>query len=372
MRLFSRKSKTEELEERAEEPYNVFLPPSLPGYTPVGELGALSLPAFWRGVRLKVDTIGTLPLHGYRGTERLDVALLEQPDPSEDRTVTFSRLLTSLILKGNAFALLGDFDEFGYPGVIKVVPPSVVSFNSGTGMYQVAGEDKHPSEMLHVRGLTLAGDVFGLGCVEIHRRALQGAIQVDEFARNFFVDPAFPSGILKINKQGLSQTEYDDIITRWVSRQAGKRTPVALPPDIDFQPVALSNEDSQFLQTRVHTLTEVANIVGVPGYFIGAQGPSMTYSNAETESLNLLKFYLRGDMIALERAFSALLPDGIEARFNPDALLRMDTASRYRAHATALQHKFLSLDEVRELENREPLPEVRNRKETVGESLEEQ
>jgi hypothetical protein len=40
---------------------------------------------------------------------------------------------------------------------------------------------------------------------------------------------------------------------------------------------------------------------------------------------------------------------------NVDALLRPDTKSRYEAHKIALDAGFLTLDEVRELENREPL-----------------
>jgi hypothetical protein len=39
---------------------------------------------------------------------------------------------------------------------------------------------------------------------------------------------------------------------------------------------------------------------------------------------------------------------------NVDALLRPDTKSRYDAHKVALDAGFLTVDEVREFENREP------------------
>lgn len=42
---------------------------------------------------------------------------------------------------------------------------------------------------------------------------------------------------------------------------------------------------------------------------------------------------------------------------NVDALLRPDTKTRYEAHKIALDAGFLTVDEVRELENREPLAE---------------
>jgi phage portal protein BeeE len=52
------------------------------------------------------------------------------------------------------------------------------------------------------------------------------------------------------------------------------------------------------------------------------------------------------------------LPRGQYAKMNVDALLRPDTKSRYEAHKIALDSGFLTLDEVRELENREPIAET--------------
>jgi phage portal protein BeeE len=60
-------------------------------------------------------------------------------------------------------------------------------------------------------------------------------------------------------------------------------------------------------------------------------------------------------MIRFEQAFSDLLPRGQVAKFNVDAFLRADTLTRYQAHAIALQSGFLTLDEVRALEDRNPI-----------------
>ena len=42
-------------------------------------------------------------------------------------------------------------------------------------------------------------------------------------------------------------------------------------------------------------------------------------------------------------------------KFNPDALLRTDTKTRYEAHKTALASHFLTIAEVRALVDRRPL-----------------
>jgi phage portal protein BeeE len=53
---------------------------------------------------------------------------------------------------------------------------------------------------------------------------------------------------------------------------------------------------------------------------------------------------------------NALVPRGQYVKFNAAALLKVDTLSRYQAHEIGLRAGFLTLDEVRELEDREPLP----------------
>ena len=60
----------------------------------------------------------------------------------------------------------------------------------------------------------------------------------------------------------------------------------------------------------------------------------------------------------IEQKMTEYLPRGQYAKMNVDALLRPDTKSRYEAHKIALDAGFLTLDEVRELENREPLAET--------------
>ena len=91
----------------------------------VSEHSALSIPAFWRAVSLKAGLVATFPLYAYDASGKLEQQplLLEQPDPTEDFTTTVIQLVTSLILCGNAFAILGYFDSLGYPRVIKPVHP---------------------------------------------------------------------------------------------------------------------------------------------------------------------------------------------------------------------------------------------------------
>jgi len=132
---------------------------------------------------------------------------------------------------------------------------------------------------------------------------------------------------------------------------------------LKFDPIGVSHEDSQFIESRRFTTEEVARIFGVPPHMIGAevQG-SMTYANAETRAIDYLKFCLGPWLARIESAINFACISPLERRqlyveFLPDALLATDTAGRYGAYKTGLEAGFLTLDEVRRKENLPALPQ---------------
>ena len=84
-------------------------------------------------------------------------------------------------------------------------------------------------------------------------------------------------------------------------------------------------------------------------------GNSMTYSNVEQEWLGFVRFGLMSYLRRIEEAFTSITPRGQTVRFNVEALLRSDTKSRYDAHNIALSAGFLTVNEVRKIENLPPI-----------------
>src|SRR5690606_7065762 len=82
---------------------------------------------------------------------------------------------------------------------------------------------------------------------------------------------------------------------------------------------------------------------------------SMTYSNTETDALNLIKFCLGGIIARFEQELSEAHPRGTFVKANLDSLLRPDTKTRYEAHEIGIRSGWLLKSEVRELENLEPI-----------------
>jgi phage portal protein BeeE len=91
---------------------------------------------------------------------------------------------------------------------------------------------------------------------------------------------------------------------------------------------------------------------------IGSEaGGSLTYANVEQRDLDFLKYGVGPKITRLESALTGLLPRGQYVKFNTGALLRTDLKTRYESYALALAgpQPWLTVDEVRDLEDREPI-----------------
>ena len=329
----------------------------------VDETSTLSVPGIWRAVTLISDAIGGLPLHAYRSEEYVDPQpnLLLKPVPTETRIETVSAMVASLIIHGNYVAILGEPGANGYPDSIYPVAVHRVNVRKQDGriVYRIDDVDYQADEVLHIKGFSMPGEIVGYGILSAQRQAIGGAVAVNTYAQRYFDGGAQPTGIIYSANPDLTQEEAELLKTQWLRQYGGtKRTPAVLNESTKFQQLSDNAKDAQLLETRQFSLTEIANMIGLPAYYLGAPNSSRTYSNVSEENLQLVRWSLLPWIQRCEASLTELLPRGQYAKFNIDALLRPDTKTRYEAHKIALDAGFLTLDEVRELENREPLDET--------------
>jgi HK97 family phage portal protein len=329
----------------------------------VDETSTLSVPGIWRAVTLISDAIGGLPFHAYRSEEYVDPQpnLLQKPVPTETRIETISSMVASLIIHGNYIAILGEPGLNGYPDHIYPVAVHRVNVRKEDGVlvYRIDNRDYSADEILHIKGFSMPGEMVGYGILSAQRQAIGGAVAVNTYAQRYFDGGAQPTGIIYSSNPDLSQTEAEALKSAWLRQYGGtKRTPAVLNESTKFQQLSDNAKDAQLLETRQFSLTEIANMIGLPAYYLGAPNSSRTYSNVSEENLQLVRWSLMPWIQRIEQRFTDYLPRGQYAKMNVDALLRPDTKSRYEAHKIALDAGFLTLDEVRELENREPLAET--------------
>ena len=332
----------------------------------------LSVPAIWRAVTMISDSAGVLPLHAYKGDTQVNPTprLLERPNPLETRITTIQAMTAAIIVHGNYVAILGEPGPSGYPESIYPVNPERVEIFrereeitiNGITTYRTVKRFRidhkvyDSSEIFHVPGFTLPGEVAGIGIIAAQRQGIGAAIAVMEYAARYFDGGTMPSYVIKSKNPDLTAEEADLLKLRWMEAYGGRsRRPAVMNAETDVEPLTANANDSQLIEARTQAQADAANIVGIPGHSVGAPNSNRTYSNLETQGLEYLRWTLLPITSRIEAAFSDYLPRGTVAKFEYDGILRADTLTRYQAHQIALSNGFLSIDEVRALENRPPL-----------------
>ena len=130
---------------------------------------------------------------------------------------------------------------------------------------------------------------------------------------------------------------------------------------LKFTPIAIPNNEAQFLETRKFQIEEIARMYRVPLHMIGDLDHA-TFSNVEHLSLDFVKYSLDPWIVRWEQSLQkALLSDSEKGqyfvKFNVDGLLRGDYASRMQGYATARQNGWMSANDIRELEDMNMLSE---------------
>ena len=372
--------------------------PARPAYSSVSGIevtpkSAIRMSTVYACVRLLGDTISSLPVAAYvrRGRARISYsaaygdtpAWVNRPNPEASRLEFFEQVLASLNLNGNAFILtvrddMGDVQELYCinPEHVKIKRPSpnesVVyevritdtdnnnDYAESTNTYKTMLLTKN--EMLHIPMFRLPGSLYGLGPVAAARLTLGGAMAAETYAAAYFGNAANPGGVIEYPGD-LTEEQASDIGRDWnISHtgpyRAGKIG--ILSGGASFKPLSLNAADAQLLDSRRFGIEEVARLFRVPVSLLGHPVPgAMSYASVEAQNLSFVQHSLRPLLERLEQSLSNLLPekDGF-IKFNLDALLRGTTIERFDAYQRGLQQGFLSLNDVRAIEDLSPLGEA--------------
>lgn len=347
-------------------------PPLAPDWSTPGYQGGMGIPGAWRAALLIADALGSVPWHAYRRigegpAVRLTPTppLLDQPSPPETRVTTFSSLALDLLWHGNAVGLVASRNAAGYPTSIHPVPAQDVQIRRvtqssmsdlpiGSIEYQIGSlRGLTPFDVVHVKGPCEPGALRGMGVLEAHMSTLNLAQEQIKQASGL-AKHGVPTGLLKVTNPDATEQTMQEAKAGWLKAQR-QRTVAVLNATTDFEPLSWNPEEMELDQARRFTREELALIFGVPGYFLNIQAGSMTYINAEAQGLDLVKFTLGGHLARFEQALSRCFPSGTWVKANLDSYLRADTKTRYEAHKIAVEGGWLTVDEVREIEDREPL-----------------
>ena len=337
---------------------------------------ALAHSAVFACVRILAETIASLPLIMYermpRGKRRADEyplyeLLKERPNGDMTSFECRETLQGHLGLWGNAYSLI-DYNGAGHVKEILPLRPDrmlQIVNNQGRWSYQYqmpTGEMKWFDEgfIWHLHGLGSDGRI-GYSPIQLMRQAIGLGLAAEKYGARFFGNDARPGGVLE-HPGTLSPEAHTRMREDWEAKHSGvsKSHKVAiLEEGTKWAAVGIPPEDSQFIETRKFQLQEIARMYRIPPHML-ADLDRATFSNIEHQSIEFVVHSIRPWLVRWEQSIKqSLMIERDRSRFFPeflvDGLLRGDIVARYAAYAQGRQNGWLSANDIRELENMNPV-----------------
>lgn len=219
-----------------------------------------------------------------------------------------------------------------------------------------------PSQVLHIKGLGFDG-ITGYSVIHQAREAIGLALATEEFGARFFGNGATVGGVLE-HPGKLSDPARNNVREGWNDRHQGLSNAhriAILEEGMSYKQIGIPPEDAQFLETRKFQKAEIASWFKVPLHMVNEMDRA-TFSNIEHQSIEFVTRTLRSWLTRWEREVNRKLVPPEErrfvySRFTLQAMLRGDIKSRYEAYAIAIQNGWMSPDDVRALEDMNPIPD---------------
>ena len=324
-------------------------------------------------VRVLAESMGMLPCQLLKKTDRFRLPatshrlypLITMAPNSYMTAQEFWELLVAcLCLRGNFYAYkvtaLGNVGEL-LPLNPDIVTPKLkddwtveytVNFESGT---RTLTQD----EIWHVRLFTLDG-LNGLNPIAYARQALGLGQAMDAHAAKLFTNGAVTSGVLRTEQQ-LSDEAFGRLKTEFQGEHMGVANaykPMILEMGLDWKPISLSAQDTQFIESKKLTEAQICGLFRVPPHLVASM-EKMTLNNIEHMGMSFVNYSLVPIMTRIEHRIQVGLLNEKDrlthyAKFNAGALMRGDLKGRYEAYAKGIQWSILSANECRDLEDMNP------------------
>jgi HK97 family phage portal protein len=326
---------------------------------------AMQLGAVWGCVDILAELVSTLPIDEYRDVNGAPRATMSKflADPAGDESgfeVWCRQLMVSELLRGNAYGLITSVGSDGWPLNIEILHPDRVTMSRqltwGPVQWRLDNQpiQKWPAGPLwHLPAYNTPGSPLGLSPITYAAQTIGIGLAAQKYGAEWFGGGGHPTATLE-SDQVLDAAQAQALKDRVVDSLNGDPGPLILGAGMKFNPIQVSPEESQFLETSKANADDIARFFfrRPPG-----EGGSVTYANVEARSLDMLTYSVAPWLVRIERSLTRLRPRPRYVKFNSDALVRVDTTARYAAHSSAIRAGWKSRNDVREIEDLPPIPE---------------
>lgn len=330
---------------------------------------ALGVPSIFAAVNFLSGTLAGLPLNVYRksGNKRTKVtngvanilhgAVNDGMSSFEWRKYIFDQVFTG----GRAVTYIERAANGQVSNLYPLDPTHVrVEFANGRKIYRAYNKTYEASEVIDIPFMLKANGLDLRGPIAQNKDVIGMAIAATKYGAKAFQSGGIPPAVLQGPFQsGAAAVRASDDVANTMAKLARDGRPVmALPLGHELKSVGLSPENMQLLELQRFCVEQIARIYSLPPVFLQDLSRG-TFSNTEQQDLHFVKHTVKRWVEQTEAEMNLKL-FGRNARqyveFNVDGLLRGDFKTRMDAHSASIQNGIRTPNEVREIENMEPMP----------------
>jgi HK97 family phage portal protein len=346
----------------------------------VTESSALTYSAVFNAISLISGTIGALPLHLMQSdgkTKRMAVTrnlyrvMHDQWNPYMTAMAGREAMMAHILAWGNGYA---EKVINGYGEVIELWPitPDRVrpEMKDGNLVYRIRidNQDKFfpRNQILHVPGLGFDGFV-GYSVIAMARKSIGLGMALETFGAQYFGQGTHP-GVIVSHPGKLGKEGYDNMknaLTTTYSGLGNAHRLMLLEEGLKLENVGIPPNDSQFLESRIHQVDEVARWFNIPVHKLKEMTKS-SFSNIESEQRSFYADTLLPWLVRLEQNFNGQLLSDSDRSFSgygrlyfkhsAEGILRPDAAARAAFYTSMFNIGALSDNEIRGYEELDPIP----------------
>ena len=325
-------------------------------------------------------TMGMLPASVYRpkaggGKEAVNnhplFKVLRRPNPLMDRFQFWQLKERTQILTGNFYAQK-IYNRLKELVALHPIHPDRVTVCEVKGSYDIEYEIDTPNgkqtlqreEMFHTKEPGEDG-VVGRSRIKIAYQSFELALAYQNHNQALVENDSRPMGLLSPSGPIKGDENKEKLRSSWEEAHKGPRKSgrvAVLPFGVEYKAISMTARDAQLLELMTFQGVDAVNtIFDVPPYRT-QDFRRATFSNVEQADLFWHKNSISPRAASTECAIEQQLLTDEErehlfVRFNLDALLRADIKTRYDSYHVAIADGWLSRQEVRALEDWDPVSE---------------
>lgn len=339
---------------------------------------AMALPIIQNCVTLLAESTAQLPCEVFvrqGGGQRMSAinhpaydVLRYQPSPFQTPYERLELLQMSVGLRGNGYEFIERRDD-GNISALWPLATEKIQVLKGPDLlpyYRINGvSEPLPMRMVHhVRWVSHNG-YMGLSPIDLHAEAVGLAQAVRNYTGKSFANGVTVSGVIERPREANAikdQTTIDKIVNQWGEKFGGidnAKKVALLQEGMTFKPVSMSNVDAETVSILKLSGVDVARIYKIPLPMVN----DLDKASYNTVEQLLIMYVVFGLLPWIKRHEQSMMRDFLLPKdrkshfieFNLSGLLRGDQKTRYEAYAIGRQWGWLSVNDIRRLENLPPI-----------------